>query len=74
MTRNGMPAHFRLERRDLPADDHEAFKNGEASSRLAHEVQVDIFPALAKAGWTRHQERWREATFDGADGRTAQAR
>ena len=25
-------------------------------------------PLLKEEGWTRHQERYREATFDGADG------
>ena len=26
------------------------------------------FPLLEKEGWTRHQTRYREATFKGADG------
>ena len=28
----------------------------------------ETVPSLVKEGWTRHQKKWREASFDGADG------
>src|SRR6516165_7486663 len=40
-------------------------KSGEAISTDKDVVQT---PLLKEEGWTRHQERCREATFDGADG------
>jgi len=35
---------------------------------FAHKVAGMPTPALVKAGWTRHQEGWREASLHGADG------
>ena len=32
------------------------------------------FPSFEKEGWTRQQTKYREATFEGADGREARAR
>src|SRR5215813_12154414 len=35
---------------------------------VAERFQLSEVPSLVKEGWTRHQEKCREATFDGADG------
>ena len=33
-----------------------------------NELLSGTFPSLAKEGWTRHQQKCREASFEGADG------
>src|SRR5215831_5903913 len=35
---------------------------------VAERFQLSEVPSLVKEGWPRHQEKCREATFDGADG------
>jgi hypothetical protein len=40
-----------------------AMKENRPQRQLASNI-----PLLEKEGWTRHQRRYREATFDGADG------
>src|SRR5215813_9716686 len=35
---------------------------------VAERLQLSEVPSLVKEGWPRHQEKCREATFDGADG------